>query len=236
MELDGKVAIITGGTGGLGQVVVEAFAKAGAQIVVPYRREASYRKFVDQLGEQANLVDGFEIDLTDEQAAGNLVQGTLEEHGQLDILINLAGGYTGGDFLATDLDTWKRMFDLNFQSCLLCLRAALPSMLEQGSGRIVTIGSRPALEPGAGSSAYAVSKAAVIALTRSLAREVRTSGVTVNCVAPSTIDTAQNREAMPKARAEHWVKPDEIASLLLYLCSDAAAAVNGAVIPIYGQL
>lgn len=236
MELDGKVAIITGGTGGLGQLAVEAFAEAGATIVVPYRREASYRRLVDQLGERANSVDGFEADLTEEQAVGNLVEGTLDEHGRLDILINLAGGYTGGDFLATGLDTWDTMFDLNFRSCLLCLRAALPSMLEQNSGRIVTIGSRPALEPGAGSSAYATSKAAVIALTRSVAREVRTTGVTVNCLAPSTIDTEENRKAMPKARAEHWVKPEEIASLLLYLCSDAAAAVNGAVIPIYGQL
>lgn len=236
MSLESKVAIITGGTGDLGRAVVPAFLEAGATVVVPYRRESSFQALRDAVGDAGGRLHGQETDVTDEAAVSRLVDAVLAEHRRIDVLLNLAGGFEGGKFLETGLDQWDRLFQLNFRSALVCTRTVLPHLVEQGSGRIVTIGARTALEPPSGSQAYAVAKAAVVALTRSVAREIRTTGVTMNCVVPSTIDTPDNRQSMPKADPNRWVRAEQIADLLVYLCSDAASAINGAVIPIYGQV
>ena len=235
-DFTGRVAIVTGGTGALGQVVVREFAAAGAAVVVPYHTAASFEALRAELGDLGTRVSGQAADVTDEREVARLVEGVLAEQGRVDFLLNLVGGYAGGRFLETDVDLWDRMFRLNFRSALLCTRAVLPHLVEQGSGRVVTIGARLALEPPTGSNAYAAAKAAVVSLTQSVARELRTSGVTINCVAPSTIDTAANRRMIAKADPSRWVKPEEIATLIAYLCSEAGGAVNGAVIPIYGQL
>lgn len=236
MPLTDRVAIITGGTGALGQAVVPAFLAAGATVVVPYRREAAFTALQQQSGDLAHRLHGHAADVTDPAAVAGLVTTVLAQHGRIDILLNLAGGYEAGAFLETDLDQWERLARLNVQSVLVCTRAVLPHLVAQGSGRIVTVGARAALEPASGSSAYAAAKAAVVTLTRAIAREIRTTGVTINCIAPSTIDTPANRQAMPKADPSRWVRPQQIASLLVYLCSDPASAINGAVIPVYGQL
>ncbi|MDI3339470.1 MAG: SDR family NAD(P)-dependent oxidoreductase [Sphaerobacter sp.] len=236
MPLTDRVAIITGGTGALGQAVVPAFLAAGATVVVPYRREAAFTALQQQRGDLAHRLHGHAADVTDPAAVAGFVTTVLAQHGRIDILLNLAGGYEGGAFLETDLDQWERLARLNVQSVLVCTRAVLPHLVAQGSGRIVTVGARAALEPASGSSAYAAAKAAVVTLTRAIAREIRTTGVTINCIAPSTIDTPANRQAMPKADPSRWVRPQQIASLLVYLCSDPASAINGAVIPVYGQL
>jgi NAD(P)-dependent dehydrogenase (short-subunit alcohol dehydrogenase family) len=236
MSLTGTVTMITGGTGQVGRVVVRRFAEAGAQVVVPYRTLAKWEELQAELGPLASQVDGLQADLVDEAAAQRVVARALERHGRIDHLLCLAGGFAGGRFLEAGVDLWDQLLALNLRPTLLALRAVLPHFLERGSGRAVTVGARQALEPSAGASAYAASKAAVIALTQSLARELRGTGVTINCIVPSTIDTEANRRMMPKADPAKWVKPEDVAALLLFLCSPQAEAINGAVIPIYGKL
>ncbi|HET9017760.1 MAG TPA: SDR family NAD(P)-dependent oxidoreductase, partial [Thermomicrobiaceae bacterium] len=211
VDISGKVAIITGGTGALGRAVVRAFAAAGATVVVPYRTEAPFAALRADLGDLAGRVSGREVDVTDEEQVARLVAEVLAAQGRIDLLLNLVGGYAGGRFLETDVALWDRMFQLNFRSTLVCTRAVLPHLVERGSGRVVTIGARLALEPPTGSNAYAAAKAAVVSLTQSVAREIKATGVTINCVAPSTIDTAANRQLMTKADPGRWVKPEAIA-------------------------
>lgn len=235
MSLSNRVAIITGGTGNLGRAVVPAFLGAGATVVVPYRTDASINKLREHVGDEGTRLHDQHVDVTDEAAVARLVDAVLAEHGRIDFLLNLVGGYEGGKFLETDLDQWDRLFRLNVRPTLVCTRAVLPHLVAQGSGRVITVGARTALEPPSGSTAYAAAKAAVVSMTQAIAREVRTTGVTVNCVVPSTLDTEENRRSM-KGDPSRWVRPEQVAALMLYLCSDAAAAINGAVIPVYGQL
>ena len=235
MSLSNKVAVITGGTGNLGQAVVSAFLDAGATVVVPYRSEASFATLRARVGDDGGRLHGQQVDVTDEAAVARFVDAVLAEHKRIDYLLNLVGGYEGGKFLESDLDQWDRLFQLNVRPTLVCTRTVLPPLVAQGSGRVITVGARTALEPASGSTAYAAAKATVVAMTQAIAREVRTTGVTVNCVVPSTLDTEENRQSM-KGDPSRWVRPEQVAALMLYLCSDAAAAINGAVIPVYGQL
>jgi NAD(P)-dependent dehydrogenase (short-subunit alcohol dehydrogenase family) len=225
-DLSGRIVLVTGGTGSLGQGVVSELVEAGATVVTTAHRPSPPR------------VEGVHvevIDLADADAAPPLLERVLAEYGRVDALVCLVGGFRGGAFIQTDHATWRELVDLNLHTAANVIRAALPSMLERHYGRIVTVGSRPALDPAPNTSAYAAAKAAVVALTRSLGRELRGSGVTINCVIPSTIDTPQNREAMPKADPAKWVKPEEIGRVIAFLCSDAAGIIRGAEVPVYGD-
>ena len=154
----------------------------------------------------------------------------------VDTLLHLVGGFAGGQPVAeTPDETWEKMLDLNLRSAYTIFRAVLPGMLKAGKGRIVAVGARAALDPMANFAAYSVSKAALVALVKTVALEVKDTGVTANVVLPSVIDTPANRAAMPSADASKWVTPESIAGLLVWLTSDAARDVNGAVIPIYGR-
>ncbi|MCM8748953.1 SDR family oxidoreductase [Thermomicrobiaceae bacterium CFH 74404] len=236
MSFSSSVTMVTGGTGQLGRVVVRRFAEAGSQVVVPYRTPGKWEELQAELGPLTSRVDGLHADLIDEATVQRAVAQALARHGRIDHLLCLAGGFAGGRFLETGIDLWEQMLALNLRPTLLALHAVLPHLVERGSGRVVTVGARQAVEPSAGAPAYAASKAAVIVLTQSLARELRGTGVTINCIVPSTIDTETNRRTMPKADPTKWVKPEEVAALLLFLCSPEAEAINGAVIPIYGKL
>jgi len=236
MYLTGTLTLVTGGTGQLGRVVVRRFTEQGARVIVPYRSQEKYLALRSWLGSLAEQVDGWPSDLTDWSAVQQLVTQVIQHHGQIDHVLCLAGGFVGSRFLEAGPDQWDRMHALNVQPTLLTLRATLPYLVERGRGRAVTIGARQALEPSPGASAYAASKAAVILLTQSIARELRGTGVTINCVVPSTIDTETNRQMMPKADPATWVKPESVAALLLFLCSPEAEAINGAVIPVYAKL
>jgi NAD(P)-dependent dehydrogenase (short-subunit alcohol dehydrogenase family) len=132
-------------------------------------------------------------------------------------------------------ETWDKMMNVNVRTAFCCIRAALKPMQAAGQGRIVAVGTRMAVEPSPNFAAYAVSKAALVALIKNVAAEGQKFGVTANVILPSTIDTPANRAAMPKADFSRWVKPESIAKLLDYLVSDAAADSSGAVIPIYGR-
>jgi NAD(P)-dependent dehydrogenase (short-subunit alcohol dehydrogenase family) len=236
MRLEGTVTVVTGGTGQVGRVVVRRFAEQGGRVIVPYRNQEKWSALRSWLGSLAEQVDGLRADLTDWSAVQQVSAQVIERHGQIDHVFCLAGGFAPGRFVETGPDLWDRMHALNVQPTLLTLRATLPFLVGRGRGRAVTIGARQALEPAAGASAYAASKAAVIVLTQSIARELRGTGVTINCVVPSTVDTEANRQMMPKGDPATWVKPESVAALLLFLCSPEAEAINGAVIPVYAKL
>jgi NAD(P)-dependent dehydrogenase (short-subunit alcohol dehydrogenase family) len=176
-----------------------------------------------------------DVDLSSADGAQSMVDQALKQ-GPLDALVHLVGAFAGGSPVAeTDDKTWDMLMNVNLRAAFLAMRAALKPMIAQEHGRIVVIGARAALETMPNFAAYAVSKAGVAALVRNVAAEVRDHGITCNAVLPSTIDTPVNRQAMPKADHSKWVTPESIAGLLVWLVSDAAKDVNGAVIPIYGQ-
>jgi NAD(P)-dependent dehydrogenase (short-subunit alcohol dehydrogenase family) len=176
------------------------------------------------------------VDVTDEAAVQGLIEGICAEHGRLDVLVNTVGGYAGGVRLwELQTKTFDRMLALNLRSGYMLSRAAAKPMLEEGKGAIVNVASKAALVHAAGAAAYAASKAAAVALMDSLAADLQGSGVRVNSVLPSIIDTEANRKAMPGADFAKWPEPEDIARVILFLCSDEAKLIHGAAIPVYGN-
>ena len=171
-------------------------------------------------------VTALKADFTDQTQVRNLVDEVIRTSGRLDALINLIGGFATGRVVETDVSVWQRMLTTNLTSAFLLSQAVLPSMLQRGQGRIVHVAARAALEPFSGAAAYIVSKAGLIGLIRTLSLELAGSGVTVNAVLPSTIDTPANRRAMPTADPSKWARPDSIAQTLMFLASDAASQIN----------
>ncbi len=236
MTFAGKVALITGGTGALGRAVTAAFAEAGARVAVTYIVDAEIPDCKTCLGSRSDAVAFLKADVTKESEVEQLVRTSVERLGRIDILLNLVGGYVG-DLPVAELSeaTWDRMLSMNLKSTFLCCKHVVPIMKQGGGGRIVNISSRAAIKVFPGISAYAAAKAGLLAFTEVLASEVLKDGITVNAILPSVIDTPANRQAMPKADYSQWVKPDEIARVLLFLCSDAAREISGAAIPVYGR-
>jgi NAD(P)-dependent dehydrogenase (short-subunit alcohol dehydrogenase family) len=221
MDMKGKVVLITGGAGALGQTVVPAFVSTGASVILG-----------DRTPVQMPGIAAFKADFTDQTQVRKLVDEVIRTSGRLDALINLVGGFATGHLVETDLSLWQRMLTMNLTSAFLLSQAVLPFMLQHGQGRIVHVAARAALEPFAGAAAYIVSKAGLIGLIRTLSSELEGSGVTVNAVLPSTIDTPANRRAMPAADPSKWARPDSIADTLMFLASEAASQINGSLIPI----
>lgn len=225
-----------------------AFLEAGYRVVVTYRSENEYDALRNQLSDAqsasaaiAERLNGAQlkahkVDVTDEVAVSKLIAAIVAQHGHLDAMVNTVGGYVGGVKL-WELDTkdWDRMMSLNVRSGYALARAAVRAMLKQGHGAIVNIASKAALDHAAGAAAYAASKAAALAMLDCLAADLKGTGVRANSVLPSIIDTAANRQAMPKADFSKWPKPEEIARVILWLCGDDAKLVNGAAIPVYGD-
>jgi NAD(P)-dependent dehydrogenase (short-subunit alcohol dehydrogenase family) len=214
-----RIVLITGATGGLGTAVVEAFRAAGDQAIGVSRSSGE-----------------FAADLTRPDSAETMIRSVVERHGRIDVLVHTTGGFaSGGSIPETGLDVWQRMMDMNFHAALYTVRAVLPHMTAAGKGRIVAVGSRAGVQLSAGVGAYSVSKAALHALIQTVALEVKDRGVTANVVLPSTIDTPANRSWGSPEQAALWVTPQSIAQVILWLASDAAADVNGALVPVYGQ-
>jgi NAD(P)-dependent dehydrogenase (short-subunit alcohol dehydrogenase family) len=231
-----RVALVTGGTGALGQAVTRAFLDAGSRVVATYVEDAEAGRVREALGDAAGRLLLERTDVTDGVAVVDLVRRTTARWGRLDHLINLVGGFAGGQPLwETDDALWTRMLDLNLRSAVVCCRAALPGMVERNYGRVVTVSSRTAVRPGPGAAPYAVTKAAVLALTEALAEDVRPYDVNVNCVLPSVLDTPANRRDMPGEDAGRWVRPEQLARIIVWLTSPEADPLNGAAIPVYGR-
>jgi NAD(P)-dependent dehydrogenase (short-subunit alcohol dehydrogenase family) len=231
--LDGHVALITGGTGALGRVVSAAFLAAGARVIVTYLVDAELPGFDAAVPKERR--ETAKVELTSRADVEALIARIVATHGRVDVLLNLAGGFAPGTIVETDDRDLDRLFAMNVKTAFVCTRAVLPTMIRQQHGRIVNVTARPALTGGAGVTAYAIAKAGVAALTRAVADEVREHGVTVNAIAPSTIDTPANRAAMPDVDPSRWVKAEEIAATLVFLASDAASATSGAIVPIYAR-
>ncbi len=223
MRLDGKVVVVAGGGGALGQSVVPAFSQAGARVVLMERQPLSGPMQV-QLAVKA--------DVTDEHDVARAVAGVIQQEGRIDGLVNLVGGFAMGRVVETDASVWQRMLALNLTAAFFVSKAVLPHMLERQAGRVVHVAARAAVEPFPGAAAYITAKAGLVALIRTLALELAGSGVTINGVLPSTIDTPANRKSMPDADPSKWVRPESIAQLLVFLASEEASQLNGALIPV----
>jgi NAD(P)-dependent dehydrogenase (short-subunit alcohol dehydrogenase family) len=232
----GKAVLVAGGTGGLGRAVSLAFVAEGARVAVTYRNEEEFAALKKAAGANATSLEGQRVDVTDESAVGKLVDGILKAHGHLDAMVNTVGGYAGGTTLwELETKTFEQMLALNLRTGYALSRAAIVPMLKQKHGSIVNVASKAAVDHGAGAAAYAASKAAAVAMIDSLAADVKGSGVRVNSILPSIIDTEANRKAMPGSDFAQWPKPEDIAKVILFLCSEDARVVHGAAIPVYGD-
>jgi NAD(P)-dependent dehydrogenase (short-subunit alcohol dehydrogenase family) len=235
-KFSGQVALVAGGTGGLGRAVSLAFHKEDAQVVVTYRKQQEFDALRNVAERGGSQLEGHRIDVTDEVAVNQLIESILAQHGRLDALVNTVGGYAGGVKLwELEADVLDRMLALNLRSGYVLSRAAVRVMLKQGRGAIVNVAAKAAFDHPGGAATYVASKAAAVALLDSLAAELRGTGVRVNSILPSIIDTEPNRQAMPKADFAKWPKPEEIARVILFLCSDEASVVHGAALPVYGN-
>jgi NAD(P)-dependent dehydrogenase (short-subunit alcohol dehydrogenase family) len=235
-KFSGKSALVTGGTGGLGRAVTLAFLEEGASVVVTYRQQQEFEEVKRAGGEWASSLAGNVVDVTNESAVRQLVDEIVMKHGRLDVVVNAVGAYAGGVKL-WDLDAkvFDQMLALNLKSGFAVARAAVPAMLKQGRGAMVNVASKAAFDHAAGAAAYVASKAAAVAMIDSLAADLKGTGVRVNSILPSIIDTEANRKAMPNADFSRWPKPEDIARVILFLCSDDAQLIHGAAVPVYGD-
>lgn len=230
-----KVVIVTGAAGTLGEATARAFYEAGASLaLVDLRQEPLEAVYGESLAAERHL--HVAVDLTNADQVNGMVGKVIEHYGRIDILANIAGGFTMGTPVhETDEKTWDFMLNLNARTAFLTCRAVVPQMLAAGSGKIINVGARAALQGSARMAPYIISKSAVIRLTESLAAELRHQGINVNCILPGTIDTPPNRESMPNADFEKWVPPADLAQVVLFLASPAARSVQGAAVPVYGR-
>ena len=228
-----KIVLVAGGTGGLGRAVTLAFLQEGAQVIVTYVVPAE----LESLRQATGVSFGSQfLDVTDEAATRKMVEGIVGKHGRLDIMVNTIGGYVGGKALwETELATFQKMMALNVNAGFALAKAVVPAMLRQKSGAIVNIAAKAAFDHAAGAAAYAASKSAALAMIDCLAQDLKGTGVRANSVLPSIIDTEPNRRAMPDADFSKWPKPEEIAKVILFLCSDDASLMHGAAVPVYGS-
>src|ERR1700738_5567030 len=226
--MDGKVVVVTGASGSHGRVVAELALARGPKV-------AGVDHAASQMPATANRIELGGCDLSDPAQAKKAIDAVASHFGKCDALINIAGGFAFEAIAEGDPRTWQRMYALNVLTALNASRSALPYLAACPSGRIVNIGAMGALQAGAGMGPYAASKAGVHRLTEALAAEWK-GKITVNAVLPSTIDTPANRASMPKADFGKWVTPQELADVILFLASDAASAVTGALLPVSGRV
>ena len=226
--MEGKIIVVTGASGALGKVVVATALAKGSRVAAIDHAASTMKATPDRIE-----LGG--VDLTEASEAKKAIDAAASHFGKLDALVNIAGGFAFETVVEGDPKTWQRMYALNVLTALNASRSAIPHLTASGAGRIVNVGAMGALQAGAGMGAYAASKAGVHRLTEALAAEWK-GKVTVNAVLPSIIDTAANRASMPNADFAKWVRPEELAEVILFLASDAASAVTGALLPVNGRV
>jgi NAD(P)-dependent dehydrogenase (short-subunit alcohol dehydrogenase family) len=223
-----RVVLITGAKGGLGSFVTLRFLSAGAKVI------GSSRSISQEDFPQSNFTP-LAVDFRKPAAVRDAVESIVRRFGRLDVLVHVLGGFAGGQTVAeTDDAVWEQMRDLNLTSAFYVLRAAIPHLKKSGNGRIVAIGSLTAVEPHAGLGAYVTFKAALTMLVRTVALENKDSGLTANVLLPGTMDTPANRKSMPSADFSKWVKPGNVAELVLWLADERAAHITGSTISMDG--
>ncbi len=231
------IVMILGATGNLGRSCVEVFQQQGVHTVLVDRSIERLDAAYSGCDGATHTLEGG-IDLSDEDAVDRLVTTVEERFGRIDVLVNTntVGAFRGGQPVQVEsLETWDFLFSVNLFVALMVSRAVVPIMLKNKVGRIINVVSRNAMKGAANYAAYSAAKGALLRLSESLADELKTHNITVNCVIPGTIDAPQNREAMPDADVSQWVSPLEIADVIAFLASDAARAVTGTAIPVYGK-
>ena len=227
--MKGRIVLVTGASGGLGTYVTQAFLETGATVIGTSRK-------IQQSDFTSAGFTAMPGEISSRAGAQTIVDGVVARFGRLDVLAHTVGGFAGGQSVTdTDDATFQRMLDLNLNSVFHILRATIP-VLRKSSGRIIAIGSRATVEPGPGVGAYSASKAAMLSLIKTVAAENRDAGVTANVILPGTMDTPANRVAMPGADFARWVQPANVASLVVWLASDAGKEITGAAIPVYGDV
>jgi 2-amino-4-hydroxy-6-hydroxymethyldihydropteridine diphosphokinase len=235
LDLNDQVVMVTGSVGNLGQAVARAFQSTGARLVLVDRAPDRLAQVFPELVDSPRCFLAASVDLNDVAAVEAMVTEARRRFGRIDVLANCVGGYAGGQPVhETSLESWDAMLNLNARTAFIISRAVIPVMLEQQGGSIIHVASRTGLQGRAKAAPYSISKSAVVRLTESLSDELKQDNIRVNCVVPSTIDTPQNRESMPKANTSRWVQPEAIADVIVFLASEASRAINGAAIPVYG--
>jgi NAD(P)-dependent dehydrogenase (short-subunit alcohol dehydrogenase family) len=226
-----KVVLITGGTGALGRTLVKKFIDSGARTISSYlnEKEAEKLKIAD------HKVELIKLDITKEEEILKVIPMLVERFGTIDVLVNLVGGYLGGKNI-TELgeNDWEAMMGLNLKSAFLISKHVIPVMKSGKGGNVVHISSRTGLKSDGYDSAYAASKAGLIRFVESTSQEFKENNINVNCILPTTIDTEANRRAMPNADFDKWLLKEDLANVILFLCSPYSKVINGAAIPTYG--
>ena len=231
--MQGKQVLLSGGTGGLGLGVTQVALDRGAHLTLPYINSQEVTRLKQTLSpEDFARIQFVSVNLLDEKAVEQLVN----DMERVDVLIHLVGGFSMGKTHEYGFDDWKRDFDLNLHTTFLACKHCLRKMRERGYGRIVTVGSRGAVEPAGELAAYCASKAGVVALTKAIAAETKGTNITANVVLPSVIDTPSNRAAMGDENADTWVKPQSLGEVIAFLASEAAGDIRGAAVPVYGSI
>ena len=231
--MQGKQVLLTGGTGGLGMGVTPLVVAQAATVTIPYRSQADVERLKKILSpSEFEAIRFVSVDLTDETA----VQQLVEDMGRVDVLIHLVGGFAMGKVHEYSFADWQQDFNLNLNTTFLVCKYSLAKMIQQGYGRIVTVGAKGAIDPNAQLGAYCASKAGVVALTKTIAEETKQMDITANCVLPTIIDTPANREQMGAENADKWVKPESLGKVICFLASVAAKDLRGATIPVYGSV
>lgn len=234
-DLTNRVVMITGASGNLGSAAGRAFRAAGARLALIDRHEDILMQEFPELINDPDCFMSGNADLTSLEVANQVVSAAIDYFGRVDVLVNTVGGYRAGTPVhKTSVETWDFMLNLNARTVFITTQCLVPHMLRQGSGKIIHLAARPGLTGAANAAAYSASKAAVIRVVESASAEVKGQGININCILPGTLDTPQNREASPDADANHWVTPDSLANVILFLASDAARDIHGAAIPVYG--
>lgn len=231
------VAVITGGTGGLGSAVVKRLADRGFQLAVTYIVPEEGAALEEKMGLSEDRLMLRRVDVSDPEAVSDFFKQAVAAFSSINVTCSLVGGWAGGrDVEETDDVRFERMIDLNLRSAFYTARAAMPYLREAEWGRLILVGSRAGFDAPSGQAAYNIAKAGVVALTKTIANEIRDTNVTANAVMPAFMDTASIREAMPFADFIDWPQPDEIAAVVDFLASPASAVINGAAIPTYGKV
>jgi NAD(P)-dependent dehydrogenase (short-subunit alcohol dehydrogenase family) len=231
-----EIVVVTGAAGNLGSAVVKIFLQNGATVCGMDYKQGRLNGLENFTSTSGNFHVFEEIDIMDREGMRALAQDLHDQVGKADVLVNTVGGFTFGEQVhGLSPETWERMMSLNVQSFLNLTHAFVPDLLDKGQGKVISIGSRSSLKGSAKTGAYAAAKSALLRLTESMAAELLPHHIQVNCVLPGTIDTPENREAMPNADFEKWVTLEELAETILFLASPGADGINGAAIPVYGS-
>lgn len=240
MDFKDKIAVVTGGTGGLGRVVVSKFADAGMKVYVPTRDEKEFQQVFDSSADgserfKLRMIFGLVCDAFDEAQVKGFIGDVLIREGRIDYLVNTVGGFHPKINIA-DMETelLVNQIKFNFMSTWYFTRYTLVDMIKNNYGRIISIAAKPGIETTPGKFAYSVSKAGIVNLMQTIAEECKENNIRTAAIVPSIIDTPANRQSMPKADPSHWVSPEEIAETIMYLCSDSAKSLRGSVVKMYG--